>query len=407
MDQQVSRALQQFKNSVGIRFQLYNSLFTSLPFHRIEKTGTLLSLLLINCEEGYKNKRSPTQIIEEFFTKHTMLINQKDKLDVLFRFIQFVERQIVLFDALEDATFKDINDVNGVGTVKQLESQVVQNQKEKELAVKLKDFAIRLVLTAHPTQFYPDSVLGIINDLSKALKENDTFEINMYLQQLGKTPFFKKQKPTPYDEAVSLIWYLENVFYSAVGRIITFLRSQFPNAINENNPIINMGFWPGGDRDGNPFVTTDITLKVADALRGAIIHCYYLDVRRLKRRLTFKGIETILTGLENTLYNNIFIPGQRAPISKRSMLDALNKVRDILIYENNSLFLHLVDNLINKVNVFGLHFASLDIRQESTIHNNVLETIATKTNFLPKELSNIKQRTEDRNTKQYICQHYQ
>jgi len=385
MDQQVSRALQQFKNSVGIRFQLYNSLFTSLPFHRIEKTGTLLSLLLINCEEGYKNKKSPVQIIDEFFTKHTMLINQKDKLDVMFRFIQYVERQIVLFDALEDAAFREINDLNGMGSVKQLVNQVSQDRKEDELAEKLKDFAVRLVLTAHPTQFYPDSVLGIINDLSKALKENDTFEINMYLQQLGKTPFFKKQKPTPYDEAVSLIWYLENVFYSAIGRSISFLKSEFPEAVTGKNPIINMGFWPGGDRDGNPFVTTETTVKVADALRGAIIHCYYLDVRRLKRRLTFKGIDPILTGLEKVLYNNIFIPGKRVPLTKQMMLDALNKVRDILILENNSLFLHLIDGLINKVNVFGLHFASLDIRQESTIHSNVLNTISDKTNFLPKE----------------------
>ncbi|UAY53018.1 phosphoenolpyruvate carboxylase [Ferruginibacter albus] len=389
MDNQASRALQQFKNSVGIRFQLYNSLFTSLPFHRIEKTGTLLSLLLINCEEGYKNKRSPIQIIDEFFTKHTMLVNQKDRLDILFRFIQFVERQIVLFDALEDATFRDINDLTGVGTIKHLESEILQNQKENELAVKLKDFAIRLVLTAHPTQFYPDTVLGIINDLSKSLKENNTLEINTYLQQLGKTPFFKKQKPTPYDEAVSLIWYLENVFYSAIGKIITGLRTQFPNAINENNPVINMGFWPGGDRDGNPFVTTEITVKVADALRGAIIHCYYLDIRRLKRRLTFKGIEPILTTLEKKLYNNIFIPGQRTPLSKQLMLESLNKVRDILIYENNGLFLDLIDNLINKVYVFGLHFASLDVRQESTVHNTVLEAISSKTDALPKNYSSL------------------
>ena len=42
MDHQSSRGLQQFKNYVGIKFQLYNSLFTSLPFHRIEKTGILL-----------------------------------------------------------------------------------------------------------------------------------------------------------------------------------------------------------------------------------------------------------------------------------------------------------------------------------------------------------------------------
>ena len=42
------------------------------------------------------------------------------------------------------------------------------------LEKKLKDFSVRLVLTAHPTQFYPGSVLGIINDLSKALAENNT-----------------------------------------------------------------------------------------------------------------------------------------------------------------------------------------------------------------------------------------
>ena len=49
MDAQSNIGLQHFKNLVGIKFQLYNSLFTSLPFHRIEKTGILLSLLLINC----------------------------------------------------------------------------------------------------------------------------------------------------------------------------------------------------------------------------------------------------------------------------------------------------------------------------------------------------------------------
>ena len=58
---------------------------------------------------------------------------------------------------------------------------------------KLEDFSIELVLTAHPTQFYPGSVLGIINDLSKSLSENNAAQINMYLQQLGKTPFFKRK----------------------------------------------------------------------------------------------------------------------------------------------------------------------------------------------------------------------
>jgi phosphoenolpyruvate carboxylase len=383
MDHQSSTGLQHFKNLVGIKFQLYNGLFTSLPFHRIEKTGILLSLLQNNCDEGYRKKQSPVEIIEEFFGKHTTYTKPQEKLDLLFRFIQYIERQVVLFDALEDASFTEVNDMGGVGTLKHLESEVLQNNKEDELAEKLKTFAVRLVLTAHPTQFYPGAVLGIINDLSKSLAENNGVQINSYLQQLGKTPFLKKKKPTPYDEAVNLVWYLENIFYSAAGRIMSFLKNQFPNAVDDNNPVITMGFWPGGDRDGNPFVTVDTTLKVADALRGSIIKSYYLEIRRIRRRLTFEGVDTILTDLENDMYNNIFIPGQRTVLSKQGILDSLNKIKDIVIYKHNGLFLHLIDNFINKVNVFGLHFAALDIRQESTVHEKVLFAIAKKTGYLP------------------------
>ena len=389
MNQQSNRALQKYRNEVGIRFQLYNSLFTSLPFHRIEKTGILLSLLSSNCEEGYKKNLSPIRIIDEFFTRHTSYINEKDKTDLLFRFVQYLERQVVLFDALEDAAFREVHDLNGVGTMKHIESEVIQDNKQDELAEKLKNFSIRLVLTAHPTQFYPGSVLGIINDLAKALIENNTNVVNTYLQQLGKTPFFKKKKPTPYDEAVSLIWYMENVFYAAAGRILSSLKSQFPDAVSIENPIIRMGFWPGGDRDGNPFVTSDITLQVADALRGSIIKCYYLEVRRLKRRLTFEGVETVLNDLENKLYNNLFIPGLKTRLTKEEMLNTLEQIRQTIIHQHNGLFLHTINNLINKIEIFGLHFASLDIRQDSSVHGKLFEALADKGNFLPADYSGL------------------
>ncbi|HEY6502413.1 MAG TPA: phosphoenolpyruvate carboxylase, partial [Chitinophagaceae bacterium] len=300
-------------------------------------------------------------------------------------FVQFSERQIVLFDALEDAAFSNVNDVNGPGTLKQLDAMMVQDDDnaEKKLEEKLKDFSIRLVLTAHPTQFYPGPVLGIINDLAEALGQNDATLVNMYLQQLGRTPFFKKQKPTPYDEAVSLIWYLENVFYAAAGRILSNLKAQFPDAVDKKNPVIRMGFWPGGDMDGNPFVTSDTTKQVAEALRGSILKCYYLEVRRIKRRLTFSGIDILLNELENKLYNNLFIPGSKTKLTKEEILGTLEQIKKIIIEQHNGLFLHMVNNLINKIEVFGLHFASLDLRQESTVHSKLLDTIAGKTNILP------------------------
>ncbi len=109
----------------------------------------------------------------------------------------------------------------------------------------------------------------------------------MYLQQLAKTPFLNKQKPTPYDEAMSLLWFMENIFYAATGQMITDVTSQFPETMSEKHPIMGMGFWPGGDRDGNPNVNTETTLKVANALRSSIIKCYYRDVRRNKKKTYF------------------------------------------------------------------------------------------------------------------------
>ncbi|HEU4860596.1 MAG TPA: phosphoenolpyruvate carboxylase, partial [Chitinophagaceae bacterium] len=389
MSNSSSAALERFRNLVGVKFQLYNSLFTSLPFHRIEKTGILLSLFLSVCEEGFKKKLSPKQIIEDFFNKHTSSLKEEDKIDLLFRFVQYAERQVVLFDALEDAAFREVNDMNGVGTLKHLESEVVQEKLQDKLAEKLKDFNVLLVLTAHPTQFYPGPVLGIINDLSKALAENNASQVNVLLQQLGKTPFFKHQKPTPYDEAVSLIWYLENVFYAAAGRIVSFFKNHLADSLTNDQPVIRMGFWPGGDRDGNPFVKSETTLQVAEALRGGIIKCYYLEIRRLKRRLTFQGVDVLLGDLERKLYNNIFVPGQKTDITQNEILKTLDEIREILIYKHNSLFLHLVNNLKNKVHIFGLHFASLDVRQESSVHGTVIESLVGTVKELPENYASL------------------
>ena len=182
--------LEQFQNHVAVKFQLYNSLFLSLPYDRIEKTGILLSLFLHVCEEGYKQKRqSPRQIIEDFFNFHTSMTAVEEKIDLLFAFVQYAERQVVLFDELEDAAFSTYNDLGGAGTLKHLQSSVAQNSKQSELSEKLRDFSARLVLTAHPTQFYPGSVLGIINDLGAAVRENNVAEINVLLQQLWRKPF--------------------------------------------------------------------------------------------------------------------------------------------------------------------------------------------------------------------------
>lgn len=374
-------ALQQFKSEVALKFQMYNSFFTALPFHRIEKTGILLSMLLNVCEEGYKKLKSPVQIVEEFFSSHTSYRTEQEQTDLLFRFVQYVERQVVLFDALEDAAFSKVNDLAGPGTLKQLKSSLDNFNSSK--TPYSDSFSVNMVLTAHPTQFYPGAVLGIIHDLSKALMENNTTLVNTYLQQLGKTPFFKKQKPTPYDEAMSLVWYLDNVFYHAVGRILTYAANELEAYINPSQPLLKMGFWPGGDRDGNPFVTADITLQVAAELRSSIVRSYYIDVRRLKRRLTFKETDQLILQLEKQLYNEVFGEGIQQDLSAEAMIALLKQIKDTLVYQHNGLFAGLVDNLIQKIRAFGLYYAALDVRQDSSVHEAVFAALAKIPGLLP------------------------
>ncbi|MDX5480526.1 MAG: phosphoenolpyruvate carboxylase [Hymenobacteraceae bacterium] len=368
---------------------MYNSLFSSLPFHRVEKTGVLLSLLVLHCEDGYQRRQSPQEIIQSFFSQYTHYRTEQEQHDLLFRFVQYAERQVVLFDALEEAAFRDTHDMHGVGTLNQLSIAVVHEQAQEQLARRLQDFAVRMVLTAHPTQFYPSNVLGIINDLSQALNSDNTSQAHSYLRQLGKTPFFKKEKPTPYEEAVSLIWFLENVFYRAAGGIISYLNAQFPGVVRPGFKLIRMGFWPGGDRDGNPFVKADTTLQVADALRIAAIRAYYTDVRRLRRRLTFRGVENLLRDLEARLYNNLFVPDHTLDLSQEEILSSLREISRLLLEEHNSLFLSQVEALITSVELFGLFFATLDIRQDSSVHNQLYEELSQRTDLLPKNYAQL------------------
>ncbi|MCU7694565.1 phosphoenolpyruvate carboxylase [Haoranjiania flava] len=384
MNYTYNKSLTEFKNLVGTRFQLYNSLFTSLPFHKVEKTGVLLSLFLLHCEEGYVKGKNPMELVDSFLSEYAHYSREQHKIDLLFRFIQFAERQVVLFDALEDASFGKVNDMNGRGTVKQLESIVSQNNKEDDLRQRLKDFSVRLVLTAHPTQFYPGEVLGIIHDLSDALEEGHTEEVNSYLKQLGRTPFFRKQKPTPYNEALSLVWYLENVFYHAAGNILHQLKTLFNDVVDDKNPVIRLGFWPGGDRDGNPFVKSETTLQVARKLKNAIMHCYYRDVREMKRRLTFRNVDTVLQEVEASLYGFLFENKDSSYISQDELIAIFTKLRDVVQRDHNGLHISMIDQFIARVQIFGTFFATLDIRQDSSVHRELVRCLNEKFHLLPK-----------------------
>ena len=369
---------ERFNEKFLSNFNFYIIFFSTLPYENIYNTGYMLPLFSELCKSSYEKNMDPESIVESFFSQYCKEYSEKDKFSLLFKFIQYVERQIVLFDAIEDAAFPEINNLDGIGTLRGIKELVESLDKKNDLKKFLTKAKVRPVLTAHPTQFYPGSVLGIITDLTFSVKKNDIQEIKNLLSQLAMTPFFKNKKPTPYDEAVSLSWYLENVFYHSIAEIYKYINNNIFDGNFKNFDLLSLGFWPGGDRDGNPYVTSKITLDTAKKLRSDIIKNYYKDIRKLRRKLTFKVVEGIIIDVEKKLYESIFISTQKPKISLEELKSKLSFIYETLVASHNSIYTDEVQQIINKVNIFGYHFASLDIRQDSRIHSNIFDLLFSK-----------------------------
>jgi phosphoenolpyruvate carboxylase len=378
-----------FNSPITLLYHTYNSLFLSLPFHMIEETGTHLALFGQHVDAGFKKKESPVEIIDSFWKEYFEHMPEPDRMNTLFNFIQYIERQVVLFDSVEDALFEQTHEMNGRGSVRHLMSRLDTEALREAMHKKIGSFNLRLVLTAHPTQFYPGKVLGIIHDLGKEIKANNLQQIRLLLMQLGKTGFMNREKPTPLSEAVGLGWYMENVFYHAIPDVLFRLlrHLKIDPTTFENPRLLSLGFWPGGDRDGNPFVRYETTLDVAALLRKGALRGYYRDIRLVRRRLSFRYVEERIALVEAKLYNTLFGPGpaDKAGIyaSCGELLQDLGDTRAILLKEHQDLFLDELDRpfiddldlLILKVRTFGFYFASLDIRQESKKHTEVWKKI--------------------------------
>lgn len=369
--------LEKFRQVVENKFQIYNSLFMSLPYDKMTNIGMLLPFLYEESRDGYEEGKSPEEIVEEFFKKHTEVTTEEQKQELLFKIIQYIERQVVLFDSIEDAAFQQLHSESDAGTVMQLHERALQEHKLGKVREKLEDFAVKVVFTAHPTQFYPNAVQRILHDLRSAILKDDINEIDLLLQQLGKTPFVNKERPTPLDEALSIIFYLRYVYYDTIGELYKKLKQSFGSeSFDIHQDVFQLGFWPGGDRDGNPFVTADVTLKVANELRNSILKNYYNHLKDLRRRLSFRGVSEVLEKLSNELYNNIF--KNENSISSETILKYLSEAEHILKTQHNGLFTNILVDYRDRVKIFGTHFATLDIRQDSRIHQKVIDELVTK-----------------------------
>ncbi|PIB29865.1 phosphoenolpyruvate carboxylase [Maribacter sp. 4G9] len=387
---QQSERLEEFKKSVENKFNVYNSLFLNLPYSNIENVGMLIPLLMDQSEKGLKNGLNPREILDMFFEKFVSLETEKEKIDFMFRVIQYVERQVVLYDSVEDAAFPKLQKHSSSLSLKDYFQLVERNGAWDQIGEKLDNFSARIVLTAHPTQFYTPAVLDIITNLRTLILEDRIDEIDVALQQLGLTSLINAKKPTPLDEAKNIIYTLRHVYYDAIGDLYSYIKGSTGSKKFENHNIVKLGFWPGGDRDGNPFVTADITKDVMNELRLNLMKCYYNDLKRLQHKLTFKAVQDPMNELRSNLYSAMF--DSTKDVGYDEIINPLIQIREALIDKYNSLYLKDLDKFIDKVKIFKTHFATIDIRQDHSMHTKVMTEVLKHKNFIKEDLNEL---TED------------
>ncbi len=385
-----AKRLEEFKKLVTNKFYVYNSLFLNLPYQNIENIGVMIPLLFQQCEQGLQSGRNPREIMDHFFEYYAQLSSEQDRIDFMFKIIQYVERQVVLYDSVEDAAFPRLHEFSTSRSIRDYFQMANKSRNWNAISRQLENFSARIVLTAHPTQFYTPAVLDIIEELRRLILDNKINDIDLVLQQLGLTSLINAKKPTPLEEARNIIYILRHIYYDAVGELYSYIKRHIRKERFENYNILKLGFWPGGDRDGNPYVTAEITRSVADELRVTLMKCYYNELKGLRRKLTFKGTQEPLNSLLDKLYVAMF--DLEKALSFEEIITPLEEIREIIRNRYKDLYADELDRLIDKVRIFRTHFAILDIRQDHSKHLQLVEKVLIKEGKIKSSLSELQEK---------------
>ncbi len=163
------------------------------------------------------------------------------------------------------------------------------------------DLSITLVLTAHPTQALPPTILtkhrAIWDLLTKRQLLNPvpkeehaiTGELLEQIMELWQTDELRPTRPTIHDEVEQGLYYLSSVLYDALADVAMAFRREVERVYGRTMPLLGLvrfGSWIGGDKDGNPNVTHESLRWALLRYRQAILANYLTSLERLQERLT-------------------------------------------------------------------------------------------------------------------------
>ncbi|UTV27944.1 phosphoenolpyruvate carboxylase [Photobacterium atrarenae] len=292
-----------------------------------------------------------------------------------------------------------------------------QQINKLDSAEAVRDLNIELVLTAHPTEIARRTMIHKLIQINKCLSKLELSELShserkrveqrleQLIAQAWHSDVIRQQRPTPLDEAKWGFAVVENSLWQAVPEFLRQFDEKLTHHLGEGLPIdaapVKFSSWMGGDRDGNPFVTADVTREVLLLSRWKAADLYLGDIQELVSELSMvKCNDQVreLAGNEHEPYRAI-LKGLRTKLTDtRDVLDAKIKGQPVpnvtTIQDVNELWeplyacyqsLHecgmgiiadgLLLDVLRRIKCFGIHLVRLDIRQESTRHSDVISEL--------------------------------
>jgi len=294
----------------------------------------------------------------------------------------------------------------------------ISNKKIYEQATKLD---IGIVLTAHPTEVKRRTLIQKYANLIELMEQRHLYKkypskileidrkIYTEITVIWKTDELKRSKPSPLDEAKWGLAVIEDSLWDTIPKVYKRLNDIFRKNLGKDLPRgyspIQFGSWMGGDRDGNPNVTADITKKVILFSRWQAAKLYEKELTKLIQDLSMKECSPKIkkiTGnsfepyrvylrpirdkirltyqlIEKHLNNNESLNEKKLLKDKNEILKPLREVRESLNLNRGQ---HIANadllDLIRRVRCFGINLARLDIRQESSRHQKLIADALNK-----------------------------
>ena len=291
----------------------------------------------------------------------------------------------------------------------------ISNNKIYEQATKLD---IGIVLTAHPTEVKRRTLIQKYANLIELMEQRHLYKkyptkileidrkIYTEITVIWKTDELKRSKPSPLDEAKWGLAVIEDSLWDTIPKVYKRLNDIFRKNLGKDLPRgynpIQFGSWMGGDRDGNPNVTADVTKKVILFSRWQAAKLYEKELTKLIQDLSMKEcslkikkiagnsfepyrvylrpirdkIRLTYQLIEKHLNNNKSLNEKKLLTDKNEILKPLREVRESL---NLNLGQHIANgdllDLIRRVRCFGINLARLDIRQESSRHQKLISDV--------------------------------